>query len=129
MNSPNDYQVGGTHYKSDYEEWDFNLDVYDGCFFLGNANKYITRWKKKDWVRDLEKALHYLEKAKENYTTGRMKIPLRKTPECQSALVAHYVRANSIGLHEETIIRYLVAGSIIPAIALLKSLIESESTS
>jgi hypothetical protein len=27
----------------------------------GNVVKYVTRWKDKDGIKDLEKALHYLE--------------------------------------------------------------------
>lgn len=58
--SANDRQVGGTHYKSDYQHWDFvhdtGLDYYEGC-----ATKYITR-RKGNRLEDLKKALHFLEK-------------------------------------------------------------------
>ena len=45
-----------------------NLDVIDFCdiyhldFIEGNIIKYIVRYKKKDGLRDLEKALDYLNR-------------------------------------------------------------------
>lgn len=57
----NSRQVGGDHYKSPYQEWDFVEDWGLG-FLEGNAIKYLTRYRKKDGVRDLDKAIHYLEK-------------------------------------------------------------------
>jgi len=54
-------QVGGTHYKSDIECWDYiianNIDYLEG-----SAIKYITRHKKKGGRADILKAIHYLEK-------------------------------------------------------------------
>jgi hypothetical protein len=63
----NDKQVGGTHYQSTIQPWDFVLA--NGLGFLeGNAVKYITRHKKtKTGKQDLEKAIHYLQKAIEFY--------------------------------------------------------------
>lgn len=61
-NSPNDRQVGGTHYKSGGEEhWDrvyrLNLDYHQG-----QITKYVERWKLKNGIEDLRKAQHFLEK-------------------------------------------------------------------
>ena len=54
-------QVGGGHYESDYQHWD--LISYHGVGYLeGCATKYIVRWRKKDGVEDLKKALHYTKK-------------------------------------------------------------------
>lgn len=55
-------QVGGSHYKrSRIEHWDWaaaeGLD-----YFQGAITKYVARWRDKNGVEDLEKALHYLEK-------------------------------------------------------------------
>lgn len=59
----NDIQVGGKHYKSSYQHWDFvrnmELDYFEGC-----ATKYITRRKgRRD--EDLQKAIHFLLKRHE----------------------------------------------------------------
>jgi hypothetical protein len=54
-------QVGGSHYKDlgiqpvEYASAN-NLD-----YFQGNVVKYVTRWRNKNGVEDLKKALHYLE--------------------------------------------------------------------
>lgn len=58
----NDIQVGGSHYKTTkIQPWDYvvanNLD-----YFQGTIIKYITRWRDKGGVEDLEKARHFLDK-------------------------------------------------------------------
>ena len=57
----NERQVGGEHYKCDFQHWDLiarnDIGYLEGC-----ATKYIVRWKDKGWVEDLKKARHYTEK-------------------------------------------------------------------
>lgn len=65
VKSANKRQVGGAHYKTDYEHWDFVREVLANNYLLGNATKYVSRWRKKNGVEDLEKALHYIDKARE----------------------------------------------------------------
>lgn len=65
MSTANKRQIGGAHYKkaskSGQEHWDvvddFNLD-----YFQGQITKYVMRWKDKNGMADLEKALHTLQK-------------------------------------------------------------------
>lgn len=61
MNSANSRQVGGEHYQSPIQHWDFvaanGLD-----YFQGQITKYVCRWRYKNGVQDLEKARHFLEK-------------------------------------------------------------------
>lgn len=64
--SANDTQVGGDHYKGEYQHWDFVCDT-GMHYLLGCATKYISRWRKKNGVEDLKKALHYVEKACERH--------------------------------------------------------------
>jgi hypothetical protein len=54
-------QVGGNHYnRYDIQPIDFIIaNNLDWC--EANAVKYITRWKDKNGVEDLRKAIHYLE--------------------------------------------------------------------
>ena len=60
--SANNYQVGGKHYMSqEIQPWDFIVSQ-DMGFLEGNIVKYVSRYKYKDGVSDLEKALHYLTK-------------------------------------------------------------------
>src|SRR5579859_258729 len=41
------------------------------CYFTGNLTKYVVRWRKKNGVADLEKAVHYLDKLIMLYQTDR----------------------------------------------------------
>lgn len=59
--SANDKQIGGQHYKLNIEPWDYII-ANDLGYLEGNIVKYVSRYKAKNGVQDLEKALHYLEK-------------------------------------------------------------------
>lgn len=61
MSSPNNRQVGGDHYSSSYQHWDFVEDVGLG-YLEAQATRYVARWRKKNGLEDLQKADHYLEK-------------------------------------------------------------------
>lgn len=60
----NSVQVGGTHYAGKYQHWDLVADLKLG-YFEGQITKYVTRWRKKNGVQDLEKARHFLIKLTE----------------------------------------------------------------
>lgn len=58
----NDKQTGGAHYKKlAIEPWDYiaanRLGYFEGCVV-----KYVSRWKDKGGLQDLEKARHFLDK-------------------------------------------------------------------
>ncbi len=58
----NSYQISGNHYKVvKYQPWDVVLDWELG-YLDGTALKYISRWKKKNGLEDIRKAIHFLEK-------------------------------------------------------------------
>lgn len=62
LENANARQVGGDHYKTGGEEhWDrvyrLSLD-----YFQAQITKYVERWKKKDGIKDLEKARHFIDK-------------------------------------------------------------------
>jgi Protein of unknwon function (DUF3310) len=56
-----DKQVGGSHYK------DFEIQPVEFIqknelgFCEGNAIKYLCRWRAKNGIQDLQKAIHYIE--------------------------------------------------------------------
>jgi Protein of unknwon function (DUF3310) len=56
-----DTQVAGNHYK------DLPIQpveyIYANAlgYFEGNVIKYVSRWRKKNGIADLEKAKHYIE--------------------------------------------------------------------
>jgi hypothetical protein len=54
-------QIGGMHYKElpiQPIEYIFRNGL---GFFEGNVIKYVTRWRSKGGIADLEKAKHYIE--------------------------------------------------------------------
>lgn len=57
----NDRQVGGQHYQSNYQHWDLAIRV-PMSYLEGNATRYVCRWRKKEGMQDLQKALHYVDK-------------------------------------------------------------------
>jgi len=62
MSNPNEYQVGGKHYQTQYQHWDFVHDCLEGRYLEGCITKYISRWRKKNGLQDLLKSKHYAEK-------------------------------------------------------------------
>lgn len=70
--SARDHQVGGTHYRDlTVQPWDaleswLTPEQFTG-FLLGNAMKYLARFNArapgKGGLPDLQKAVHYLQKA------------------------------------------------------------------
>jgi Protein of unknwon function (DUF3310) len=66
--TPNDIQVGGSHYKGqDIQPWDA-IHAWGLGFFSGNVVKYVARHNQKGGVDDLRKARHYLDKLIELHT-------------------------------------------------------------
>lgn len=61
MSEANKRQVAGDHYKSGIQHWDYVIANGLG-YFEGQITKYVTRWRKKNGLQDLEKARHFLDK-------------------------------------------------------------------
>jgi len=99
-------QYGGTHYESEYQHWDLVTDIGMG-YLPGNATKYVARWRKKNGVADLHKAMTYIDK---------MLAVLRVTPDYKfnrdpsyktSVYVERFVEINGLVNHERSIIELL----------------------
>lgn len=54
-------QVGGNHYKDKAIQPLEYIHANKLGFCEGNVIKYVTRWKDKNGIADLEKAKHYIE--------------------------------------------------------------------
>ena len=63
-------QIGGDHYQSSYQHWDWAIDIHLG-YLESAATKYISRWRTKGGVEDLKKALSYIEKLRHAYALGK----------------------------------------------------------
>lgn len=62
VSTANDRQVAGDHYKSKaIQPWDYIASNNIG-YLEGNVIKYVSRWRDKGGLADLEKARHYLDK-------------------------------------------------------------------
>lgn len=56
-----DIQIGGTHYKQ-YPIQPVEYILANGLGFCeGSVVKYVTRWKEKGGIQDLQKAVHFLQ--------------------------------------------------------------------
>lgn len=65
-----DEQVGGTHYKNKKIQ---PIQLYytlgiDKHAFMSNILKYVSRYKDKNGLQDLDKAIHYLEFLRMSFT-------------------------------------------------------------
>lgn len=56
-----DIQVAGNHYKSLPIQPVEYIHANKVGYFEGNVIKYVTRWKEKGGIADLEKAAHYIQ--------------------------------------------------------------------
>lgn len=55
-------QVGGTHYKEQtLQHWDYVL-LNNIPYMEAQIIKYVSRWRGKNGIQDLEKARHFLDK-------------------------------------------------------------------
>jgi hypothetical protein len=54
-------QVGGDHYKDLPIQPVEYIHANEIGYFEGNVIKYVSRWRKKNGIADLEKARHYID--------------------------------------------------------------------
>lgn len=61
MTTALDKQVAGDHYKNlSIQPVEF-IHANGIGYFEGNVIKYVSRWRQKNGIADLEKAKHYIE--------------------------------------------------------------------
>ena len=96
-----DAQVGGDHYKKlGIQPIELIRDI-NANFFQGNVIKYITRYKDKNGIKDLEKAKHYLELIEELHPNNNSS----KITSYEIDKVNEYIYANKIDTDAAKIIR------------------------
>ena len=96
-----DAQVGGDHYKKlGIQPIELIRDI-NANFFQGNVIKYITRYKYKNGIKDLEKAKHYLELIEELHPDNNNS----KIASYEIDRVNEYIVANKIDTNAAKIIR------------------------
>ena len=71
MNDSKEKQVGGNHYKQYVIQPIEFITKNNIPFIEGNVIKYVTRFRQKNGIEDIDKAIHYLELLKEMYYNGK----------------------------------------------------------
>ena len=124
MTDVNETQVGGTHYRSPVQHWDFVED--NGIGYLeGCATKYATRNRKKHQspLEDLNKALHYCQKLQSLHLAGKRfnRANIKIYPS-----VDQFAQANGLTDQEKQVIAALTywndAGDIQTAIEVIEDM-------
>ena len=59
--NPLEQQVGGNHYKDLKIQPVEYIHANNIGYMEGNVIKYVSRWRAKNGIKDLEKAKHYIE--------------------------------------------------------------------
>jgi len=61
MTNALDKQIGGDHYRTLAIQPVEFIHANGIGYFEGNIIKYVSRWRQKNGIADLEKAKHYIE--------------------------------------------------------------------
>lgn len=125
--SANDRQVGGDHYRSVYQHWDWCVD-HNVRHLEGSATKYVLRHSKKNGRQDLEKALHYVAKIRECIVTKNYRNEINQCEIGQNTIMMIVTADLLPGGPEHQIITLLgswqVDGDLWQAETLIKTLLE-----
>lgn len=112
-------QIGGSYYKAFPYQPIMLIDRLELDYFRGNVLKYLCRYRQKDGIKDLQKARHYCELAKElndfNFSPSTLDIKE----------VDDFVHINEISKEVENILYDLIMGSWDDAIDDINKLIEA----
>ena len=99
----NEMQVGGDHYRSSLQHWDV-VTLYNVPYLEGCASKYVNRWRKKNGLQDLEKALHFVTKLKEVVSARGGAYRRGLVP---FAVIEEFVIANDLEMQERFVLQLL----------------------
>jgi hypothetical protein len=103
MNSANETQVGGDHYKIGYEHWDFTIEALENRYLEGSITKYVSRHRKKNGVQDLKKAQHFVKKLTESYARGIVK-PIAISAPAKISKIMRFSNDAKLTLNEHDVI-------------------------
>lgn len=127
MSNANRKQEGGSHYASEYQHWDFVRECLDGRYLEGNLTKYIYRWRKKNGLQDIRKAIHYCTKIRELFNSDDLEAP---TFARRSGSVDRFCIVNELGPLEARVMHICATWEGTGDLAVLDSLLrelESEA--
>jgi hypothetical protein len=107
-----DHQVSGTHYKTlAVQPVEFIMSNQMG-FCEGNVVKYVTRWRSKGGLADLQKARHFIQFIEEGEKYRRALHRVRGAVVFRAwwdseMHVDHYIERNQIQNPEAGVIRHI----------------------
>lgn len=124
-----DKQVGGDHYKKGgaLQHWEMMYLLTGLGYHMGCATKYLTRWRDKNGLQDLEKSRHYaefiLEKIREDGATNPV-----PDDRATSTLLSQFCNSNKLPSAEsvgcDLLMRWRHAEQVEQAIMMIDALIE-----
>lgn len=100
----NENQVGGAHYKADTQHWDLMWGLYGPAYFKAQITRYVSRWRRKEGVKDLQKAAHYTEKLIECAKADGVVFELRDDTLQGAALLNQFFEANDLSVEDADIV-------------------------
>lgn len=115
-----DVQIGGGYYKLCCMQPIEFIVRADLNFIQGCIVKYITRYKNKNGIEDLNKIIHYCELAIQLYRDSD------KRPFIDYALCKQYCKANKLTKTQQNIINSVVRDDYANVILNCKRLIKQE---
>lgn len=96
-------QIDGTHYvvkEGGVEHWDYCIGA-NVPYLEAAATKYIVRWRKKNGLKDLEKARSYVAKRISSYQRGA---GVLRGANRREAMFNRFIDDNKIGPRERNVI-------------------------
>lgn len=107
MNNALETQVGGSHYKNlGMQPVVFSTaNRYDPCAF--SILKYVTRWRDKNGIQDLQKARHFVELRLADDVAGHLVVYPQSGPTFSPIPSSTYRALNKLTGVEDEIIRIL----------------------
>ena len=103
----NTMQIGGNHYRSGIQHWDL-MDDYNVGYLEAAATKYVTRWRNKDGVKDLQKALHFVKKLAEKRQDALQVEISERIPQVPRQAINKFLEANQLTGDDADIISHLL---------------------
>lgn len=124
MSNPNDIQIGGDHYRVSrgHQHWDL-IDLYRVGYLEGIATKYLTRFRRKEGLKDLKKALHTIQKLIRNRVDLSYSEQSARKPNVPRSAVADYVRDNNCHSLESEAIEHLLTWNSTATLSLAEQLV------
>lgn len=117
MSEANQRQHGGSHYKKGgYEHWDWVYDIRLG-YLPACASKYAFRYPEKAGALDVQKAIHYLDKAIEVGAPGS-NVAKRHT------LFWKFLIDNNVTMQNAVALWYIMEGQFAEAKEVLQVILE-----